>query len=160
MKKNLLFLLLIFNLNACTNKTISEVTPQKKHFYSLEEYETIHGTKSRFIGDERINILKDDMLMKKEYSYSFEQAQTIILNQSIKDISKILKNEEFFNEHKKIFDPFDASSLSRIIYHNNKALVSFGFSTGEHSFLFGDYILELKKEKILVYTLAVSGACG
>ena len=134
--------------------------PPKQHFYSLEEYEKEHGTKSRFIGDERIDILKDNTLMKKKYSYALKKTQTIMLNHSVNDISKILKNEKFFNEHKKIFDPFDASSLSRIIYHNNKALVSFGLPTDEHSFLFGDYILELKEEKIIVYTLAISGACG
>ncbi len=113
------------------------------------------------MGEERVKILKDDTLMEKEYSYALEKVQTIQITQSVNNIADILKREAFFDEHKKVFDPFDASSLSRIIYHKNRALVSFGLTTGEHSFGFGDYILELKEGKILlVYTLGVSWACG
>jgi len=147
-------------ITGCTDTKVTEFNPQKKYLYSLEEYEIEHGTKPIFIGDERIEILRDDTLMKKEYGYAVKKAQTIMLNHPVHDLFQILKDEAFFNKHKKIFDPFDASSLARIIYHNNKALVSFGFSTGERSFLFGDYILELKKDKILVYLLGVSSACG
>ena len=97
---------------------------------------------------------------QKKYSYALKKSQTIHLTQSVNNITDILKRETFFTEHKKVFDPFDASSLTRIIYDKNRALVSFGLPTGEHSFTFGDYILELKEGEILVYTLGVSGACG
>jgi len=112
------------------------------------------------MGDEYIQILKDDSLMSKKYPYALKHVQTISLKQPIKGIQTILKNENFFNKHKKIFEPFDACALSRILYKNNKALVSFGFMTGKHSFTFGDYILELKDKKVFIYTLEVSGACG
>ena len=160
MKNSILLIVLVLalSMNACTNKTTTESNPQKKDFYSLTEYEA--NPKSIGMGEERVKILKDDTLMEKKYSYALKKAQTIHITQSVNNIADILKREEFFDEHKKVFQPFDASSLSRIIYHKNRALVSFGLPTGEHSFTFGDYILELKEGKVLVYTLGVSGACG
>ena len=143
---------------ACTNTTISESNTQKKDFYSLTEYEA--NPKSIGMGEEYVKVLKDKTLMEKEYSYALEKVQTIKVTQPVNNIADILKRESFFDEHKKVFDPFDASSLSRIIYHQNRALVSFGLPTDEHSFTFGDYILELKEGEILVYKLGVSGACG
>ncbi len=144
-------------LIACSNSKSTE-SNLKKDFYSLTEYEA--NPKSIGIGEEYVQILKDDTLMEKEYNYALKKAQTIQLTQHVNNIADILKKKEFFNEHKKLFEPFDGSSLSRIIYHKNKALVSFGLPTDEHSFIFGDYIFELKENNILIYTLDVSYGCG
>jgi len=159
--------ILLLVMTACsTSKTknleLSSSNSQKKYlYYSLQEYESLSREEQmRGMGDEYIQILKDNTLMSKKYSYSLKNIQTISLKQPVKSIQTILKNEDFFNDHKKIFEPFDASALSRILYKNNKALVSFGFMTGKHSFTFGDYILELKDKKVFIYTLTIQGACG
>jgi len=159
--------ILLLIMTACsTSKTeplepISSNHPKKYLYYSLQEYESLSREEQRGgIGDEYIQILKDASLMSKKYPYALKDVQTISLEQPVKGIQTILENEDFFNNHKNIFEPFDASALSRILYKNNKALVSFGFMTGKHSFTFGDYILELKDKKVFIYTLEVSGACG
>jgi len=134
---------------------------KKYLYYSLQEYEALsREEQKRGMGDEYIQILKDDTLMSEKYPYALKHVQIISLEQSVKGIQSILKNKDFFNDHKKIFEPFDASALSRILYKNNKALVSFGFMIGKHSFTFGDYILELKDKKVFIYTLTIQGACG
>jgi len=156
--------ILLLIMTACsTSKTepISSNPPKKYLYYSLQEYEALSREEQKGgIGDEYIQILKDDTLMSKKYPHALKHVQTISLEQPIKSIQTILKNEDFFNDHKKIFEPFNASALSRILYKNNKALVSFGFMTGKHSFTFGDYILELKDKKVFIYTLTIQGACG
>jgi len=159
--------ILLLIMTACSTSKIeplelnSSNPPKKYLYYSLQEYESLsREEQKRGMGDEYIKILKDDSLISKKYPYAIKHLQSISLEEPIKDIQTILKNEDFFNNHKKIFEPFDASALSRILYKNNKALVSFGFMTGKHSFTFGDYILELKDKKVFIYTLTIQGACG
>jgi len=158
---------LLLIMTACsTSKTEpleanSSNSPKKYLYYSLQEYDALSREEQKGgMGDEYIQILKDDSLMSNKYPNALKHVQTISLKQPIKGIQTILKNENFFNDHKNIFEPFNASALSRILYKNNKALVSFGFMTGKHSFTFGDYILELKDKKVFIYTLTIQGACG
>jgi len=164
LKSKIIATILLLIMTACTTlktETLKPNPPKKYLYYSLQEYEALsREEQKRGMGDEYIQILKDDTLMSEKYPYALKHVQIISLEQSVKGIQSILKNKDFFNDHKKIFEPFDASALSRILYKNNKALVSFGFMTGKHSFTFGDYILELKDKKVFIYTLTIQGACG
>jgi hypothetical protein len=148
-------------LTAC-NKQTEKPKPERETFYSLVDYEAIYGKERKSIGDEYIKLLKDESLLQKKYNYVFENVKKIAINRDVDNIENLVKNESFYDENREIFEPFNSSSLSRVIYHKEKALVSFGFVMvpEEGSFVFGDFLLELKGEELLIYTLEVSTADG
>ena len=145
-------------LTSCT-KNIETSNIKKKTLYSIEEYIKLNGNESKSIGDEYIKILKNESLLNEKYTYALEHAETFSLEKNINTISKLFKGKELFD--KQVFNPFDESKLSRIIYNEKKALalVSFGFKQDKWSIRFEDFLLKIKNKQLLVYTLENSVGC-
>ena len=156
--KYLFIVSLILLTHVSHAKDINSSKIKEKTVYSLSEYIKLEGRESKFIGDEYLKILDEESLLEKKYEYALKSIQTLPLEENINNFSELLKDKELFNN--KIFKPFNFSSLSRAIYHQNQAIVSFGFKQDQWSIVFADFLLKMENKKLLIYTLEHAVGCG
>jgi hypothetical protein len=141
------------------NKTIEK----KQRYYSLEEakykyYKEIYQSDKEYspivFTKYSINVLETKNLKHEDY---YVELKPILLNKSHKYFYELLQDKTFFDTHK--IQSYSLSNLEYLIYHKNKAIVTFSHSD-KYSFARNYYLLTLNNSSIKILRYSSESACG
>jgi len=117
-------------------------------FIDYEKYIKTYPLKQ--LGDENIKYL----VSSKDLNFTL-----IDDNNRIKNIKTLIKSEIFLKKYKEYFKPFNRASLTKVIIKDNKAFLRFGYYQDVDSIVFGDFLLIIKDNKLLLFNFGEEVGC-
>jgi hypothetical protein len=122
----------------------------KRFSSKLNKYEILWDTKS-------LKYLTKSKLPTVSKLQDIHKIKTILLDIKYNSLNKIISDHNFFNQYH--LENFSENELETIIYHKNKALITFS-SRGYDSSYRGFYLIILNKNHLTIFSLGNESACG